>query len=288
MSPLKHKLALLIPSLLLSAFALSSCLSKMEKSEIAFIRGQIDQALDPLGGQNWIIIAEAAYPAYASPGIETITINAPADFVLAETLDSLESSGKTQARIYVPSEMYVLRESYAPGIKSYRKNLNKLIPGRFHYKLPSQTIQAQVENAKRRFRVLVIKTTTTLPYSNIYLSLDSAYWDSSAETALQQLTQPPIKRITAPEEVPAILTPVVQPPIDANAVPATTAAKPPSNVATPLPQPTHNDHNSPAGVPASTAPSINPTPVTPSAPSANTPPPSPTFIQAEKQNNEKI
>lgn len=283
MFPPKHKLALLIPSLLLSAFALSSCLSKMEKSEIAFIRGQIDQALEPLGGQNWIIIAEAAYPAYASSGIETITINAPADFVLAETLDSLESSGKAQARIYVPSEMYVLRESYAPGIKSYRKNLNKLIPGRFHYKLPSQTIQAQVENAKRRFRVLVIKTATTLPYSNIYLSLDSAYWDSNAETALQQLTQPPIKRIAAPEEVPAILTPVVQPPIDANAVPATTTAEP-----TPQPPPTPNGHKSPAGVPASTAPASTPTPAEPSVPTPNPAPPSPTFIQAEKQNNEKI
>lgn len=263
----------------------------MEKSEIAFIRGQIDQALEPLGGQNWIIIAEAAYPAYASPSIDTITINAPADFVLAETLDSLESSGKAQARIYIPSEMYVLRESYAPGIKAYRKNLNKLIPGRFHYTLPSQTIQAQVENSKRRFRVLVIKTSTTLPYSNIYLSLDSAYWDSNAEAALQQLTQPPIKRIEAPEEVPTILTPVVQPPIDVNAAPPTTPTEPIPNTPAPLPQPAAPPNSpAPAPTPTATPPPANakPTPANPPVATPHPAQPSATFIQTEKQTNEKI
>lgn len=34
--------------------------------------------------------------------------------------------------------------------------------------------------------MLVIKTKTSLPYSNIYIELDSGYWNSESETALRK------------------------------------------------------------------------------------------------------
>ena len=71
-------------------------------------------------------------------------------------------------------------------LKSARNNINKMLPGRQHFELMSRTINSLIEDAARQFNVLVIKTKTSLPYSNIYIELDSGYWNSESETVLRK------------------------------------------------------------------------------------------------------
>ena len=89
-------------------------------------------------------------------------------------------------RIMISSELRSVTEDYAPGIKRYRNNINKMLPGRQHFELMSRTINSLIEDAAKQFNVLVIKTKTSLPYSNIYIELDSGYWNSESETALRK------------------------------------------------------------------------------------------------------
>ena len=145
-------------------------------------KDQLYKNLALVGARNWIVIAEASFPAYTGPGIKTMVSDKKSDEVLLEVLDILEEEAHVLPRIMISSELRSVTEDYAPGIKRYRNNINKMLPGRQHFELMSRTINSLIEDASKQFNVLVIKTKTALPYSNIYIELDSGYWNSESET----------------------------------------------------------------------------------------------------------
>ena len=147
---------------------------------------QLYQNLAIVGARNWIVIAESSFPAYTGAGIKTMVSDKTSDEVLLDVLNMLEEEAHVVPRIMISSELRNVTEDYAPGIKSYRHNVNKMLPGRQHFELMSRTINSLIEDAAKQFNVLVIKTKTSLPYSNIYIELDSGYWNSESETALRK------------------------------------------------------------------------------------------------------
>ncbi|MFR4223761.1 MAG: hypothetical protein ACLT38_09115 [Akkermansia sp.] len=86
------------------------------------------------------------------------------DEVLLDVLNMLEEEAHVVPRIMISSELRSVTEDYAPGIKRYRNNINKMLPGRQHFELMSRTINSLIEDAAKQFNVLVIKTKTSLPY----------------------------------------------------------------------------------------------------------------------------
>ena len=147
---------------------------------------QLYKNLAIVGARNWIVIAESSFPAYTGTGIRTMVSDKTSDEVLLDVLNMLEEEAHVVPRIMISSELRSITEDYAPGIKRYRNNINKMLPGRQHFELMSRTINSLIEDAARQFNVLVIKTKTSLPYSNIYIELDSGYWNSESETVLRK------------------------------------------------------------------------------------------------------
>ena len=147
---------------------------------------QLYKNLAIVGARNWIVIAESSFPAYTGTGIRTMVSDKTSDEVLLDVLNMLEEEAHVVPRIMISSELRSVTEDYAPGIKRYRNNINKMLPGRQHFELMSRTINSLIEDAARQFNVLVIKTKTSLPYSNIYIELDSGYWNSESETVLRK------------------------------------------------------------------------------------------------------
>lgn len=214
------------------------------------LRNQIAENVTPLGARNWIVIAEASYPVYAGTGVQTIAVDAPSDAVFMEVLDILEAEGKLIPRIWICKEMDAVTEDYAPGIRKYRQSIGKLIPGRFHYSLPNRIINSQVEDAIKQFRVLVIKTNTILPYSNICIELDSGYWSADSEAELRNR----IERLEGSK--PSISSPVLpavqpQPSQPSSVQPAAPAAEP-----SPAPAPAAPDPAPPTPATSSIAPGV--------------------------------
>ncbi len=140
-------------------------------------KDQLYKNLAIVGARNWIVIAESSFPAYTGAGIKTMVSDKTSDEVLLDVLNMLEEEAHVVPRIMISSELRSVTEDYAPGIKRYRNNINKMLPGRQHFELMSRTINSLIEDAAKQFNVLVIKTKTSLPYSNIYIELDSGYWE---------------------------------------------------------------------------------------------------------------
>lgn len=176
------RLPLILPVCIISL--LSSC-QEANPAEQEW-RDQLYKNLAIVGARNWIVIAESSFPAYTGAGIKTMVSDKTSDEVLMDVLNMLEEEAHVVPRIMVSSELRSVTEDYAPGVKRYRNNINKMLPGRQHFELMSRTINSLIEDAAKQFNVLVIKTRTSLPYSNIYIELDSGYWNSESETALRK------------------------------------------------------------------------------------------------------
>ncbi len=158
-------------------------------NDIDLTRAKIAPNLLQLGARNWVVVADPACPLPAGTGIVSITVPANTIDSFREVLDLLEIEGAVVPRIWISHELSAVSEERAPGITEHRENLEKLLLGRFHYAVNSRVIDMQLNQAAKDFRILYIRTSTRLPYSSIAIELDSGYWNSDAETELQERLQ---------------------------------------------------------------------------------------------------
>ncbi len=139
------------------------------------------------GHRNWIVIADSAYPAQSREGIETIVSNTGQIEVLKEVLADLSSSRHVRPIIYRDRELSFISEADASGIDNYRQQLSALLPSAKATSLPHEELIHKLDQAGQTFRVLIIKTNLTIPYTTVFLQLDCAYWSAEAERKLRTI-----------------------------------------------------------------------------------------------------
>ena len=62
------------------------------------------------GHRNWIVAADAAYPAQSNPGIETLTTGCDHAELLDSVLAAIAASSHVRAHIYLDSELQLVTE----------------------------------------------------------------------------------------------------------------------------------------------------------------------------------
>lgn len=139
-----------------------------------------------LGHRNWIVLADSAYPLQIAPGIETVVTGTDQIRVMREVLAQLDEVSHIRAIPYMDAELNFVSERHAPGIMSYRKEASHLLTGREVRFLPHEEIMQKLSKAGKDFRILLLKTTLTLPYTSLFLELDCGYWSSIAEQELRE------------------------------------------------------------------------------------------------------
>jgi hypothetical protein len=148
-------------------------------------QSKFHQQLPLLGHRNWIVIADAAYPLQISPGIETFYVNADQLEVVGVVLEELAKTKHVRPIIYTDAELKHVPEKRAPGITAYRDALGKLLVKKQMQALPHEEIIAKLDEAGKTFKVLLIKTRQTLPYTSVFLQLDCGYWNAESEKELR-------------------------------------------------------------------------------------------------------
>lgn len=143
------------------------------------------ERLPAYGHRNWIVIADSAYPAQAKDGIETIVADADQLQVLQVVLNALSHSKHVTPIVHLDKELQYLEESEAPGVEAYRTQIAEIFKDRKIDTMAHEKIIDQLDQVSRTFRVLVIKTNMTVPYTTVFLQLDCAYWGADAEKGLR-------------------------------------------------------------------------------------------------------
>jgi len=169
----------IITSLILTSTALlGGCASQSWNSKII-------HELPFLGHRNWIVVADSAYPLQTSPGIETICATDDQLEVVKQILADLTSTRHVKPIIYTDAELKFVAEKNAPGISAYRNRLATVLGDNSVRVLSHEQIIAKLDEAGKSFKIVIVKTPLTLPYTSVFFQLDCAYWNSGAEKELR-------------------------------------------------------------------------------------------------------
>jgi L-fucose mutarotase/ribose pyranase (RbsD/FucU family) len=149
-------------------------------------RQTLAQRIPLYGHRNWIVIADAAYPAQASAGIETVVADADHLEVVQAVLKALGGSKHVRPIVFTDAELKYVSEKDAPGVTAYRERLSRALGDSPVSVLPHEQIIARLDEAGKTFRVLIIKTPLAVPYTSVFLQLDCGYWSADAERRLRE------------------------------------------------------------------------------------------------------
>jgi hypothetical protein len=142
--------------------------------------------LPALGHRNWIVVADSAYPAQVSPGIEVVVSNEDHFTVLAKVFKALDASRHVRPKIYLDKELSYLGDDLAPGIEACRSRLDAMLAGREVKPVLHEELIARLDEVAKTFRVLMIKTNLALPYTSVFMELDCGYWSPGSEQQLRR------------------------------------------------------------------------------------------------------
>ena len=164
------------------ALVLGGCASKSEPSPWGAV---LDSELRAMGYRNWIVVGDSAFPIHSRRGVRTLVIDGEIPEVLEGVLQSLENAQRVEPRIYAARELRHVPNDKAPGIEAHRKQLEKALHGHPAREMDYRAMSTILEDSSKSFAVLVLKTKTALPYSSVFIELDSAYWDGESEREMR-------------------------------------------------------------------------------------------------------
>jgi len=144
------------------------------------------EELPALGHRNWIVVADSAYPAQISPGMEIVVSGEDHLAVLGEVLKALEGSRHIRPKVYLDKELSYLGDDLAPGIEALRARLDTMLKGRDVKPVLHEELIGRLDQVAKTFRVLMIKTNLALPYTSVFMELDCGYWPPESEQKLRQ------------------------------------------------------------------------------------------------------
>lgn len=139
-----------------------------------------------LGYRNWIVVAEASFPAQNRSGVHQITANVEIPEAVDYVLASLELTQHVRPEIYLTRELRSIENDFAPGIDQHRARMVGALHGHETTELDQQSLLTLLEDANRSFDVLVIRTASALPYTSVFMELQPGYWDAESENRLRE------------------------------------------------------------------------------------------------------
>lgn len=146
---------------------------------------ELRRLLPLMGHRNWIVVADSAYPAQSNPGIETIATGTDHIDLLERTLNAIGACRHIRPKLYLDAELKFVTEMDAPGVTECRRDLDRLLKHRNACELQHEQIISKLDASGRLFRVLILKSTLTIPYTSVFLELDCGYWNDDAEARLR-------------------------------------------------------------------------------------------------------
>ena len=150
---------------------------------------QLNAVLPLYGHRNWIVVADAAYPAQSKPGIETLVSGDDQIPVVRKVLAAIVAAKHIRANVYTDRELAFVAELDAPGVRDYRQQLDAVLHGAHVHQLPHEQIIHKLDQAAQLVRILIVKTEMTIPYTSVFFELDCGYWNAEAEERLRQAIQ---------------------------------------------------------------------------------------------------
>lgn len=146
---------------------------------------KLDQKLQLLGHRNWVLVVDKAFPEQTSPGVEYMYVDEKLLPVLKQVLGRINSSSHVKPIIYRDKELEYITEEQAKGTKQFLEESKKIFGNQAVQAIPHNSLFEKLDTEAKLFKVLIIKTKETLPYTSVVMQLDCAYWNADKEKQLR-------------------------------------------------------------------------------------------------------
>jgi len=149
-------------------------------------KSEVESISKRFGHRNWIVIADAAYPEQSHPAINTMTIDASQLEAIEYVNNLVEKSEHVTANIFLDEELTYLSDEIADGIDDYRIQVNQIIKNRPVSRLLHEEIIKEIDKSAELYKILILKTNLTIPYTSVFFQLECGYWDAESERILRE------------------------------------------------------------------------------------------------------
>ncbi len=144
------------------------------------------ELLPAMGHRNWIVVADAAFPLQISPGMEVVASGENLLPVLDKVLAALDRSKHVRPHVYLDKELAYVSEELSPGADNFRAELDRRLKGREPKPILHEELIKRLDEVAKTFKVLMIKTNLTIPYTTVFLELDCGYWPTANEAKMRE------------------------------------------------------------------------------------------------------
>lgn len=178
----------LLSALLLGHIFLIGCSQQqpeVKRKSRAIWENDLRSELQALGYRNWIVIADASFPFHNRPGVRTVVAPVETPEVLSALIGAIDEKQHVKPQFYLARELQAVKNRRAPGIIDFRSKLKSSLSGYQPREVDNATLNKLLQATSSSYAVLVVKTQTALPYSSVFVELDSGYWDGEAERELR-------------------------------------------------------------------------------------------------------
>jgi hypothetical protein len=107
--------------------------------------------------------------------------------ILSKTLKAIAACEHIRANVLVDAELKFVAEEDAPGVTAFRQNFYQLLDNQNARELDHERIISKLDQSGKLFRILIFKSTLTIPYSSVFLELDCGYWKPASEARLRNI-----------------------------------------------------------------------------------------------------
>jgi hypothetical protein len=162
-----------------------STMSMAQAATGAGWQAKLRQELPLLGHRNWILIVDSAYPLQTAEGVETLETGATQLAVTKAVLTELGRVQHVRPVVFLDKELdYVSQRDYAT-VTAYRDGLKQALKPLPVQSLLHEEILHKLSDEAKTYKVLVLKTTMTMPYTSVFLQLDCKYLSAEGEQRIR-------------------------------------------------------------------------------------------------------
>lgn len=158
---------------------------KNKGAEACTWRDALKAELPLMGHRNWIVITDMAYPLQTKPGIQTLYAEDSYMDILTHVYREVKNAPHIKPVIYQDKELSFLSDNEAQGIDILKKEMEQLL-GNQVVSVPHEELIARLDEVSQMFKVIIIKSNLTIPYTSTFFELDCAYWEASKQQALDE------------------------------------------------------------------------------------------------------
>ncbi|KIA94796.1 hypothetical protein OC25_08900 [Pedobacter kyungheensis] len=175
--------------LLVCAIWLAACTGKTgtnKNEQTADWKTEFRKKLPLLGHRNWILVVDKAFPLQQSAGMEYIYAPEGMEAVLREVILGIKTAEHIKPIIYRDRELEFVKPLVGAKADQLIQSTQAILKGTAVNTMLHDSVFKQLDREAGLFKVLVIKTNETVPYSSTFIKLDCGYWDAAKEAAMRK------------------------------------------------------------------------------------------------------